>query len=286
MDCLRLKKNAIYKTIKVPTNTTTITNSHTLRYNDSSNNFLRIPSHITTISDDAFIGFTHLVGIFLPQGLIRIGIRAFSGCSELTVINLPNTLKYIRSHAFSSCKSLYSINIPNSVVLMDDQCFSKCISLRSVKLSENITTISEGAFMECAALGRIDIPGRVSTIESNAFLWCSSIVYANIPDSVILIKNGAFSWCMSLEKVRIHSGVTIEPFAFDGCRLTFPAIITKTTDKLNVCRICMENEITTAIVPCGHKCMCKKCADIVRSTHKLCPICRGDIQSLLVVYET
>ena len=46
------------------------------------------------------------------------------------------------------------------------------------------------------------------------------------------------------------------------------------------CVVCLDNERTYAIVPCGHLCVCGGCVGRVKE----CPICRGRIQSILKIY--
>ena len=40
--------------------------------------------------------------------------------------------------------------------------------------------------------------------------------------------------------------------------------------ELMICKICMENEASIAMLPCGHLCCCTDCAPAMRK----CPICR------------
>ena len=46
------------------------------------------------------------------------------------------------------------------------------------------------------------------------------------------------------------------------------------------CTVCMEQVIDTVLVPCGHACMCKWCADLwaEEKGSKSCPICRKTVQ--------
>jgi hypothetical protein len=47
------------------------------------------------------------------------------------------------------------------------------------------------------------------------------------------------------------------------------------------CVVCLSDDSSEVLVPCGHKCMCKSCANqLYRSTRK-CPICRKYITTLL-----
>ena len=44
------------------------------------------------------------------------------------------------------------------------------------------------------------------------------------------------------------------------------------------CVVCLDKDHEVVIVPCGHYCLCGKCAKIIEKTSKKCPMCRGDIQ--------
>ena len=53
------------------------------------------------------------------------------------------------------------------------------------------------------------------------------------------------------------------------------------------CVICLEAPKTHIIIPCGHKCLCEKCALTITDpfiTHA-CPICRNEIFNIFRVYE-
>ena len=55
-------------------------------------------------------------------------------------------------------------------------------------------------------------------------------------------------------------------------------------DKKNVCVVCLENKKTHAFNPCGHMCVCETCADEIIQRGSNCPMCRGDITSLLKIF--
>jgi len=41
-----------------------------------------------------------------------------------------------------------------------------------------------------------------------------------------------------------------------------------------LCKICLIEKIEVVCIPCGHRCICQMCADNLKKTKKLCPICR------------
>ena len=40
------------------------------------------------------------------------------------------------------------------------------------------------------------------------------------------------------------------------------------------CVVCMDEENTHMFMPCGHKCVCKECADLIMGGTAECPNCR------------
>jgi len=49
------------------------------------------------------------------------------------------------------------------------------------------------------------------------------------------------------------------------------------------CVVCLEAPRTTAILPCRHLCLCADCATQLCASANRCPVCRGDVGSLLSV---
>ena len=52
------------------------------------------------------------------------------------------------------------------------------------------------------------------------------------------------------------------------------------------CVVCMEEHRTTAMVPCGHRCVCDACAAscFAAAQSRLCPMCRAPVVSTMRVY--
>eukprot|EP00479_Gromia_sphaerica_P010611 TRINITY_DN4936_c0_g1_i1.p1 TRINITY_DN4936_c0_g1~~TRINITY_DN4936_c0_g1_i1.p1 ORF type:complete len:190 (-),score=32.28 TRINITY_DN4936_c0_g1_i1:73-642(-) len=50
------------------------------------------------------------------------------------------------------------------------------------------------------------------------------------------------------------------------------------------CCICLDNEKTHAVVPCGHKCCCGDCANDVLNS-RFCPLCRGEISHVIKIFD-
>jgi hypothetical protein len=52
------------------------------------------------------------------------------------------------------------------------------------------------------------------------------------------------------------------------------------------CVVCLEEHRTTAMVPCGHRCVCDACAAscFAAGQSRLCPMCRAPVVSTMRVY--
>jgi len=54
------------------------------------------------------------------------------------------------------------------------------------------------------------------------------------------------------------------------------------------CVVCKDSAAVTAVVPCGHLCFCEQDGETYRRNAPgptlLCPICQGDLVSLLRIY--
>lgn len=54
------------------------------------------------------------------------------------------------------------------------------------------------------------------------------------------------------------------------------------------CKVCMEAEVNTALLPCGHACLCYECSLTVRYSEFTsvgkCPICRRNIREVVTLY--
>eukprot|EP00035_Acanthoeca_spectabilis_P011359 m.199692 g.199692 ORF g.199692 m.199692 type:complete len:361 (+) comp15323_c0_seq1:73-1155(+) len=52
----------------------------------------------------------------------------------------------------------------------------------------------------------------------------------------------------------------------------------------NECVVCIDNEASFVIVPCGHVCLCEECKDALVAGSRKCPKCRGAIDNTFKVF--
>jgi len=55
----------------------------------------------------------------------------------------------------------------------------------------------------------------------------------------------------------------------------------KDDDGEKECLICLSADKDTLIMPCGHFCICGDCGKGLIKAKHTCPVCRGNIQSLI-----
>lgn len=116
---------------------------------------IKIPSSVTTIGKNQFVGFNNVVSIEIPSSVTSIGTFAFTECSSLTSVTIFKGLTIIGTGAFERCISLTSITIPNSVTHINNFAFYECRSLASIIIPESVTSIGNRAFYGCSSLTAI-----------------------------------------------------------------------------------------------------------------------------------
>ena len=61
------------------------------------------------------------------------------------------------------------------------------------------------------------------------------------------------------------------------------------SNRQDICTVCYENPIDSALVQCGHMCMCYECSLIVKGPSQNnsgpCPICREPIEKVLRIFK-
>ena len=151
-----------------------------------------IPSSVTAIGKQAFMGCTGLTSLYIPATLTKIGgnttyglpssatyaIQTFDNCSGLQTITVDaaNTVFDSRDNCNAiiekaSSKLICGSNstvIPASVHIIGNSAFQGR-SLTSMNIPEGVTDINWSAFQNCSSLNSITIPSTVTGIGSYAF---------------------------------------------------------------------------------------------------------------------
>lgn len=86
-----------------------------------------IPSVVTSIAENAFLGNSYLNEVNIPNTVTSIGQYAFADCSNLSIAALPKTVTKIDAHVFENCTTLYSVKIfTETAPTLDANAFDGC----------------------------------------------------------------------------------------------------------------------------------------------------------------
>ncbi len=163
---------------------------------------VNLPSTLTSISNNAFSGFTKLVNVTIPSGVTSIGSSAFSGAA-FTTITIPSSVTTLGSYAFNGSK-LESITIPSTVTNIGSYLFNGCSNLTSVSIPDAITSLPSHMFRNCTSLKNITLPSTLTSIDQYAF-YSSGLESLTIPATVRSIGQLAFAGCNSLASVTFNN---------------------------------------------------------------------------------
>ena len=244
-----------------------------------------IPETVTAIASYAFKGHFYLKAINIPSGVTSIGEEAFIGCSDLMDITSDIKKPFsISNNTFSEntyqnatltvpafAKTLYQIksgwkkfaNILEKE-LKDDEIFIVETS-EGVEMMFKVISVQDktcqviSPAIDKATTGSITIPENVGSysvisIDDSAFADCTGLTSVSIPNSVTSIGEKSFSGCTGLTSLTIPGNVTsIGRDAFDNCSgLASISVASRNTvyDSRNNCNAIIETQTNTLIRGC------------------------------------
>ena len=178
------------------------------------------------LPDNAFINFSGIQELNLPEDLTSIGINAFKYCSSLTTLVIPDSVTYMGTGMLNGTTSLRSITLPyagssssESANPFRDFYYSDYYmhefagALEEVILTK-ATVIPEYAFSGIDSIRRINLPNTLVNINPYSFSYCYSLSEMTIPESVKYIGHEAFYECTKLYEVTNFSSVNYSfPYA-------------------------------------------------------------------------
>lgn len=58
-------------------------------------------------------------------------------------------------------------------------------------------------------------------------------------------------------------------------------LVTNQKSEISQCSLCLSKQSESVFIPCGHRCVCLECGELVMSTSRKCPICQSEANFLL-----
>ena len=136
--------------------------------------YVVFPDSVQRIYDYAFKGCSRLRTIFLPEGLLSIGVGCFQDCTNLTLLHIPDSVRDIKEEAFKRCISLCSVLLPSQLERIPDRCFYGCSKLQLIVIPPRVKKIGVNAFYMCG-LEQVTVNSRDIQIEHNCFEHCDNL---------------------------------------------------------------------------------------------------------------
>lgn len=138
-------------------------------YNAKGLKSISLPSTITSISNNSFMGCTKLTSIDIPEAVTTLGKQVFSGCTALTSIAFHGSnLTSIGDQCFEITK-FTSINLPSSVKTLGVGVFLSSSELTEVVIPPLVTSIGNSMFNGAAKLISVTFKGNITTFGSTIF---------------------------------------------------------------------------------------------------------------------
>ena len=161
-----------------------------------------IPSGVTHIAQEAFLGCGELSRISLEGGTVSIGDKAFYGCTGLKSVVIPDSVTDIGDYAFYGCTSLSSVAMGRGVVHIGLNAFSQTPFY--LNQQDGLVILGGVAYeMRGSCPESVVIPSNVKRIEDYAFIGCGRLKEVSIPNSVTSIGNYAFYGCNNLISITV-----------------------------------------------------------------------------------
>ena len=172
---------------------------------------------VTTIADEAFLNFTRLRKVTLPDTITTIGDRAFYGCTNLSEIVPSQNINEIGEDAFVGTYYIEHSSDEDGWVYLGQViiAYTKVFPTNTVLVASEETK----AEFDPSVYNVVDITfGNVTGVTNSLFAGQEGVVFAEIPETITEIPSALFADCTSLEEVRFHDNVhSIGANAFDGC---------------------------------------------------------------------
>jgi hypothetical protein len=144
-----------------------------IKYKGEEKNVI-IPYGVTGIGISAFEDCS-IESVVIPSSVTEIRMQAFLGCISLTKVVIPDSVTYLGEAAFYDCKSLAEVIMSKNIKTIETETFAYSPSLKYIEIPEGVDSIESSAFYECISLESITIPSSITSIATKTFGRCESL---------------------------------------------------------------------------------------------------------------
>ena len=191
-----------------------------------------IPSNVTEIADETFMGCSSLPSVRLTSNVTSIGNQAFDGCKALKSFLFTPRITSIGNSAFRNCSGLTSIKLQSKVAQLGDYAFADCENLESAIFNSNVeinaTTFENDLKLKTLTSPAYYFDGVLYNKEKTKLIRAFDYAISDyiIPETVAAIGELAFKDFTNLSKINLPSGLTsVGDDAFSNCeKLTISAL--------------------------------------------------------------
>jgi hypothetical protein len=154
---------------------------------------VNIPSGVTSIGEDAFLGNTSITSVTIPNTVTSIGTNAFRNATSLTDVTIPDSVITISGGAFRNTR-FSSITLGNSVTTIGVRAFGDS-RLTSVTIPNSVSTIDSFAFQSITTLASVTFLGNApATVQANAFDGVPTGTPANVVYNATGFPTNGSTW--------------------------------------------------------------------------------------------
>lgn len=156
---------------------------------------------VKEIDGSAFMFIDNLIGVFIYNGVEKIGYKAFTFCHNLMYAELSNNVRVIDSETFENCENLLEIQLPNRLVKIGSSAFEGCAHLSGVNFPFTLEEIGSSAFKNSGFVYFVS-PKNLKIIGDFAFSN-SLVSTVNLISPLERLGTEAFESCKNLKSVSI-----------------------------------------------------------------------------------
>lgn len=162
-----------------------------------------VTNRCTSIKDFAFIEFTHLKSITIPDSVTSIGASVFMMCESLISIDIPQSVTKMGNSVFGTCNSLRSVTLPNTITSLGVSFFEGCLSLEHISLPNTLKEIGWYVF-NSSGLKDLIIPEGVKKLGRGSVQSCPNLESVTFPSSIEnVLKDDWFRECDKLREIKV-----------------------------------------------------------------------------------